>query len=146
MTPSFIVLVVLFIGVAAAIAYFPIDKPAHQALCVATNLPDHDLTERKVTQTSTAWSHAYFCNHCHEVTGHNEFMTKICLSCGQFNANLMASGAHRKVTRNGAWIDNYLIKGKDYLRIDGVMVRAKKLSTSQTNETDKPSVFEPDQI
>ena len=81
--------------------------------------PDHDLRVMKKTSTSSRWSHVRACTECHSPVGHQEFMTQICLSCGQEMSQLPFDAAMRKIVRNGKWTQTIRVKNVEYEKVDG---------------------------
>lgn len=60
-----------------------------------------DYTKDKL---STGWeSDNTYCNVCMKSTGHNEFMSDICNSCGNFNTQIRFGRSYRKIYIDGAW-------------------------------------------
>jgi hypothetical protein len=53
---------------------------------------------------STGWqSDINHCNVCKKSTGHNEFMSDICNSCGSFNTQVAMGRTYRKIYIDGKW-------------------------------------------
>lgn len=65
---------------------------------------DHDIKDSLPSSTATEWYHSYSCPKCHSPVGHREFMTKICLTCGQEMGGLPDSSAYRSIARGGKWV------------------------------------------
>jgi hypothetical protein len=86
----------------------------------AIGLADHDLSENRVTATSTAWRHVNPCPNCKEHCGHQERMTDICLKCGHKSSIIMSTGAQRSVVRGGKWVPHLLYNGRNYIKKNGV--------------------------
>lgn len=77
---------------------------------------DHDMANLKESKTSSSWEHTYVCPKCISPVGHHEFMTEICLSCGQQMGRLPDSAARRRVVLEGAWRDTIRLGSTDYVK------------------------------
>lgn len=67
-------------------------------------LPDHDLGDLLRGPSATAWRHRYVCTECNTPTGHQEYMTRICRTCGRKMHWSPSSRAIRYVIRGGKWV------------------------------------------
>ena len=89
-------------------------------------LQDHPLSDKRAGRFARPWHHVRVCIHCLEVTGHEEFMTKICLSCGQKMSWFPRDAAVRMVVQGGEWREHLHDNGLDYLREGDRWVLAKE--------------------
>lgn len=80
-------------------------------------LPDHDISNLLASATSSRWTHTYACSKCHAPIGHQEFMTDICLTCGQQMSP--KSAAMRRIVRGHRWIDTIRVERTEYEHIAG---------------------------
>lgn len=110
---------VMLISLTAATACIALLAGTH-SLAAPINLPDHELSNLSASSTSTKWQHVYACTECRAPVGHQEWMTKICLSCGQSMSAYPTSAAIREVVYNGRWVPDLLINGLHYERVNGV--------------------------
>jgi hypothetical protein len=59
----------------------------------------------RASDIASEWWHENFCLHCKAKTGHEEFMTNICLTCGTYSErNCMGYRASRRYMKDGAWV------------------------------------------
>ncbi len=77
---------------------------------------EHCLGDRRPGLGAAPWSHIRPCPICLEETGHQEFMTQICLSCGGEMKRLPRNGATRRIFYGGQWRTQMRYCGDDYLR------------------------------
>lgn len=83
----------------------------------------NDLRESSI---AGKWKHEYYCRHCKAKTGHEEFMTSICLSCGTYSSgNCMCSRASREYIKDGSRrIQHHYKDGSfgysDYYSVSGI--------------------------
>lgn len=63
-------------------------------------------------ELSTGWKgDAMYCTACNKSTGHNEFMSDICNSCGSFHTQKHYGRSYRKIYIDGSW--KYQVRYKD---------------------------------
>jgi len=68
-------------------------------------LPDHDPKDYRKSDSSTDWSFdAHYCNDCRCSTGHQEFMSDVCRSCGGFKTQFNSGRSWRRIVQNGKWV------------------------------------------
>lgn len=76
-----------------------------------TKLGDKDPKDYKKCKLSTEWkSDDLYCSRCKCSTGHNEFMSDICNSCGGFDTQVRYGRTFRKIHTGGKWV--YQVKYK----------------------------------
>ena len=80
---------------------------------------EHRLGDRRPGSGAEPWVHVRPCPICLEKTGHQEFMTEICLSCGGEMKTLPCDAATRRIFYCGQWRAQMRYRGDDYLREDG---------------------------
>lgn len=96
------------------------------------NLPDHDISNLKESKTSTKWKHTYCCSECNAPIKHEEFMTKVCLTCGQLMCEFSKSGALRRIVKDGKWIQTIKIGNDEYENVDGNWTNIQKIQKPRT--------------
>jgi hypothetical protein len=63
-----------------------------------------DPSDYKKDDLSTDWmSDGRYCNECKKSTSHNEYMSDICNSCGNFNTQIRYGRSYRKIYIDGKW-------------------------------------------
>ncbi len=85
---------------------------------------EHRLGDRRPGPGAVPWVHVRPCQNCLEKTGHEEFMTEICLSCG--GEGVPGNGATRQIFYRGQWRAQMRYRGHDYLREDNRWVMQHK--------------------
>ncbi len=71
-----------------------------------------DPKDYKKDKLSTGWEHDdHYCSRCNCSTGHNEFMTDTCNSCGNFHTQHNSGRNFRKIYIDGQW--KYQIRYED---------------------------------
>lgn len=80
---------------------------------------DHDLGVLFATATSTAWTHVRTCPKCYAPTGHQEFMTQICLTCGRDMPSLPRDAAKRRIVLDGKWTSTIRTDGIERVHVTG---------------------------
>jgi hypothetical protein len=78
-----------------------------------------DPTDMRAGDSKSNWQHVRLCTECREETGHYEYMTQICLSCGQNMKWLPVTAAKRNIFIGGKWRVQLHDRGNDYIRSDG---------------------------
>jgi hypothetical protein len=84
---------------------------------------DHPISDSRAGPGAYAWKHVRVCPHCLEITGHQEFMTRICLSCGKRMDWFPRPAAIRRVRHGGRWRYQLRDGDADYLRVANMWVR-----------------------
>ena len=71
---------------------------------IKEKLVEKDPSDRRLCKSSTAWKHERYCPNCYATTQHDEFMTRICLSCGEYDREMIFSDrAYRQIFYQGKW-------------------------------------------
>lgn len=83
------------------------------------NLDNADLNDLTKGNNRSAWKHVRICPKCLSVTGHQEFMTGSCLSCGQNMETSPRNAATRIVFWNGEWHKQLRYNDKNYIKQSG---------------------------
>jgi hypothetical protein len=92
-----------------------------------TSLPDQKLDDLFSGPSATTWRHGYACTECSSPVGHQEFMTKICLTCGRRMRWLPRGVAIRKVVRRGRWVRQQMDGDSTFLELkDGAWLTPEK--------------------
>ena len=69
------------------------------------NLEKKDPSDYKKTRSSTHWRHESYCRNCDSHIEHEERMTRICLSCGTYDPNLiMLTRSAREIWDGDRWV------------------------------------------
>jgi hypothetical protein len=69
----------------------------------------------KASDTASEWWHEHYCNHCKSKTGHEEFMTNICLSCGTYSErNCWEDRASRRYYNGSEWVIQHRYKNGSF--------------------------------
>lgn len=73
---------------------------------------DKDPKDYTKSKLSTEWqTEDYYCYHCKKSTGHSEYMSDICNSCGSFSTQVRFGRVYRKIYLNGKW--RFQVRYKD---------------------------------
>jgi len=76
----------------------------------------NDLT---LTKLSKPWiGDRRYCSICKKSTGHYEYMSGICNSCGSFESQVIYGRSYRKIKINGKWKVQYKYRNGDTEVVD----------------------------
>lgn len=124
--PEILIKILTLIGVPAFIFWVILGQLSPPKSGERTNRPDKDPKDYTLSPSSTPWEKQDYCPHCQSPVGHNEWLARICESCGSvvFSPGDWSRGAHRMIVRGGCWVKQRRIENIDYLIKDG---KAEKL-------------------
>ena len=88
-------------------------SPDNSTATTTTNITgSKDPNDYTLNDLSTAWiSEDHYCVKCKKSTGHNEYMSDICNSCGSWNTQKRYGRVYRQILINGVW--KFQIKYKE---------------------------------
>ncbi len=75
-------------------------------------IKEKDPKDYKKCNLSTEWeADDHHCKNCKCSTGHNEWMSDICNSCGSFDTQVRYDRSYRKIFYGGKWM--YQVRYRD---------------------------------
>jgi len=70
---------------------------------IKINMPAKDPMDWRLTKNSKKWDVEYYCSLCKSATGHEEFMSYICNSCGG-HGNTRERRSYRSIWDGSKWV------------------------------------------